>query len=217
MQRRFEQERLSNVSIIRSSIWKLPFRTDMFDLAVLNGVLEWVPQGQIGDPRSLQKAALKSVCRMLRPNGYIYIGIENRTALASFVGYPDPHCGIPFTTILPRPLAQWYARRKGRPDGYRNYLYSARGYRRLLREAGFDRAEIYIAAPSYNHPRFLIPLRRNAFAFYSQHFNGRQSRWSWRLAQRALLACGLLKDLQYSYMILARKSPAEADNPGVGR
>lgn len=216
MQQRFQQEGLSNIDIVRSSIWKLPFGPDSFDLAVMNGVLEWVAEGQNGDPGELQEKALRSIHRLLRPDGYLYVGIENRATLPYIVGYPDPHCGLPFTTVLPRPLASWRAKRKGLPHGYRNYLYSARGYRKLLQRAGFDRIEIYIAEPSYNHPRFFVPLRGNAFSYYSRHFNSGQSRWAWRLAYRMLLAAGLLKYLQYSYIILARKlRPSKQSNAGA--
>jgi SAM-dependent methyltransferase len=204
MQRRFGQERLSNIKIVRSSIWTLPFAPASFDLAVMNGVLEWVPESQPGDPGELQERALRRICRLLRPGGYVYVGIENRMGLTYFVGYPDPHCGVPFTTILPRPLANWYARRHGQ-SGYRNYLYSGRGYRKLLRRAGFREVEIYLALPSYNHPRFLIPLKRNVFSHYAQHFNTGEARWFWKLARRILLTSGFLKNFQYSYVILARK------------
>ena len=204
MQQRFAQEGLSNIRILRSSIWELPFGQESFDLVAMNGVLEWVAEGQTGDPGELQEKALSKIHRLLRPNGYLYLGIENRIMLGHFFGCPDPHCSIPFTAILPRPLAHWYARRHGL-SGYRNYLYSGRGYRKLLQRAGFNHVEIYIAVPSYNHPRFLIPLKNNIFSHYSQNFSGVQTRWSRRFVHRVLLNSGLLKNLQYSYVILARK------------
>jgi SAM-dependent methyltransferase len=126
MQQRFAQEKLANVKILRSSLWTLPFPKESFDLVAMNGVLEWVATGRAGDPGEVQEAALRNACRLLRPGGYLYVGIENRLRFGSFIGYPDPHCGLPFVTILPRPLAHWYARRKGQ-SGYRNYLYTSGG------------------------------------------------------------------------------------------
>ncbi len=122
-----------------------------------------------------------------------------------FIGYRDPHCGLPFVTILPRPLAHWYARRKGQ-DGYRNYLYSSRGYRRLLESNGFKSTEIYIAVPSYNHPRFLVPPKRNVFSYFSKNFNSGQRSRLRQMLQQLLLRVGLLGYLEYSYVILARKA-----------
>jgi ubiquinone/menaquinone biosynthesis C-methylase UbiE len=42
MQQRFAQENLSNVQVVRSSLWTLPFAPESFDLTAMNGVLEWV-------------------------------------------------------------------------------------------------------------------------------------------------------------------------------
>jgi SAM-dependent methyltransferase len=204
MQQRFSQEGLSNVQIVRSSLWTLPFAPESFDLVAMNGVLEWVAEGRVEDPKKLQERALKNAFRLLRPGGYLYIGIENRFTPGYFVGYPDPHSGIPYVTVLPRPLAQWYSRRRGLP-GYRNYLYSSAGYRQLVKGAGFTSFEIYLAIPSYNHPRFLIPLKGNGFEYYSRNFNHIQPKGIRKLVHSLLLKLGVMKYLEYSFVILAGK------------
>lgn len=204
MQQRFTQEKLSNVTLLRSSIWALPFAPESFDLVAMNGVLEWVAEGRTGDPGQVQDAALQNVFRLLRPGGYLYLGIENRLAYGHFIGYNDPHCGLPFVTILPRPLAQWYARRKGQ-SGYRNYLYSSRGYRKLLRKAGFTSVETYLAVPSYNHPRFLIPLQGNVFSYYARSFDSVHSSRLKQIVHWALLRTKLLQQFEYSFAIFAQK------------
>jgi SAM-dependent methyltransferase len=205
MQQRFAQERLSNIKILRSSVWALPFSKATFDLVVMNGVLEWVATGQPGDPGDIQESALCKVLDLLKPGGYLYLGIENRLGLGYFVGYSDPHCGLPFVTVLPRRLAHWYARKKGFTGGYRNYLYSSRGYRKLLQKAGFAAVDVYVALPSYNHPRFLIPLQNNIFSYYSHIFNPLHKGRLRGLVYEVLLHSGLLKYLEYSFVILARK------------
>lgn len=204
MRQRFGQENLSNVKIVRSSVWTLPFAPESFDLVAMNGVLEWVPEGQTEDPAVLQKRALMNAFRLLRPGGYLYVGIENRMALGYFIGYRDPHCGLPFVTVLPRPLANWYARRKGL-SGYRNYLYSARGYRKLFESAGFNRVAQYVALPSYNHPRFFIPLGKHIFSYYSRNFNPTQSSTIRKLLHKALLKLGLVQYCEYSFAMIAQK------------
>jgi SAM-dependent methyltransferase len=205
MQLRFAQEGLSNINVLRSSLWILPFLKESFDLVAMNGVLEWVATGVPGDPAELQKRAIENVYNLVRPGGYFYLGIENRFSLGYFAGYPDPHCGLPWVTVLPRPLADWYARRKGHKEGYRNYLYSSSGYRRLLKRAGFRQIKIYLALPTYNHPRFLIPLEDEVFDYYRRTFasSGRRSR-----RQKVLdliQKTGLLKHCEYSFAIVARK------------
>ena len=205
MRHRFAQEQISNVKIVRSSLWTLPFPPGSFDLIVMNGVLEWVAEAQEGDPGELQRRALDNMFRLLRPGGVLYIGIENRLCPEFLAGYLDPHCRMPYVTILPRSLAHWIARLKGRPNGYRNYLYSSRGYRKLLERAGFATVDCYIALPSYNHPRMLIPMINNVFAYYSRNFNPIRSSLLRRLIYNCLLKTGLLKYLQDSFAIVARK------------
>ena len=204
MQQRFTQEKLSNIKLFRSSIWALPFAPESFDLIAMNGVLEWVAEGCTGDPGEVQEAALANVFRLLRPGGYLYLGIENRLAYGHFIGYNDPHCGLPLVTILPRPLAHWYARRKGQ-SGYRNYLYSSRSYRKLLCKAGFTAVETYVAVPSYNDPRFLIPLQGNVFSYYARNFDSVHSSRLKEIVHWVLLRTELLQQFEYSFAILARK------------
>jgi SAM-dependent methyltransferase len=205
MQCRFAQEALSNVSIVRSSVWTLPFEKQSFDLVAMNGVLEWVAEGQTEDPGVLQSRALKNVLELLRPGGYLYLGIENRLALGSFLGYPDPHCGLPFVTALPRKLANWYARRKGQPGGYRNYLYSRSGYRKLLQQAGFSSVEVYLALPSYNHPHFFVPLDEQVYSYYHHQWPGAPSRPLRAALEVVLRKLGVMKEMEYSFAIVARK------------
>lgn len=205
MQERFAQENLSNIKIVRTSLWTLPFAPESFDLIAMNGVLEWVPQGQPGDPGEVQQRSLKKMLGLLRPGGTLYLGIENRICPEYFVGYLDPHCRLPFVTVLPRPLANWYAKRKGHRDGYRNYLYSSRGYRKLLQKVGFTKVEMYLALPSYNHPKVLIPLEGNVFLYFSRNFNQVRGSRLWQIAYEVLLWMGLLKYMEDSFVILAHK------------
>ena len=205
MQHRFTQEGLANVNIVRSSLWTLPFAPESFDLIALNGVLEWVPEGLTGDPRELQVMALKKMRSLLRPGGRLYIGIENRTCPEYLFGCLDPHCRLPFVTLMPRRLAHWYARRHGKPGGYRNYLYSSSGYRKLLRDAGFQDVDMYLALPSYNHPRYFIPMKDNVFEYYSRNFNPLRSNRVRGAVYEVLLKSGLLKYTEDSYVMFAQK------------
>jgi len=205
MRRRFAQEKLPNVKPVRSSLWSLPFAKESFDMVAMNGVLEWVATGRTGNPHDLQKQAVKNVFGLLRPGGCFYLGIENRLAYGSFLGWPDPHCGLPWVPILPRPLAHWYARRRGHAEGYRNYLYSSAGYRKLLESVGFNHIQTYVALPSYNHPRFLIPLDDNIFRYYFSNFAAGQLRWHRKLGFKALMALKLLKYCEHSFVIFARR------------
>ena len=205
MRRRFAQDGIRNVKILRTSPWDIPFPPGSFDAVVLNGTLPWLATGREGDPRALQVAALKSAFQLLAPGGYLYLGIENRMFWRSFVGAPDVHCGLPYVTVLPRPVANWYAKRQGQAEGYRNYTYSTRGYKKLLAAAGFTNAQVYLAMPSYEASRMFLPLKENVFSYYHKNFEPLRSGPVATVASRVLSSLGLLKYVQNSFAILARK------------
>jgi SAM-dependent methyltransferase len=210
MQERFRQDGLHNVTLIRSGVTKLPLLPRSVDLAILNGVLEWIPWSvEEGNPRDIQIQALRRLYDLLRPGGFLCVGIENRWNLGYFAGGNDPHADIPYVTILPRFLADWYARRKtGRP--YRNYLYSAFGYRKLFRAAGFSDAQVYCAIPSYNYPSFIVPFDRPTYSYYQRQFNTYETSRKRRLVLGLLRAFGLDKHLVYSFFIIGRKGLEDA-------
>jgi Methyltransferase domain len=45
MRRRFIQDRVDNVRVVRASFPRVPFPRESFDLVVFNGVVEWLPSG----------------------------------------------------------------------------------------------------------------------------------------------------------------------------
>ncbi|MGA7411564.1 MAG: hypothetical protein WBW33_13870, partial [Bryobacteraceae bacterium] len=112
--------------------------------------------------------------------------------------------GMPWVTVLPRFLANLYARHKGAPEGYRNYLYSAAGYRKLLRKSGFAAVDCYLAIPSYNHPKFYVPLDDQVFSYFLRTFSG-SSTGLRQIVRRFMLRFGLAKHLEYSFALLATK------------
>lgn len=132
----------------------LPFVDDTFDLVILNGVLEWVPDAHGGNPRDVQVETLREIRRVLAPSGTLYMGIEARFYAKYLAGMRD-HSGLRFAAPLPRPLAHRYSQLiRGRP--YRNYLYTIGGYRNLLRDAGFTAIEPAAALPSYKWPERIV-------------------------------------------------------------
>lgn len=152
---RAEKENLQNLRVCVGDIFDLPFERESFDLIVMNGVLEWLGvTDRYRGPEEAQVAGLK-VCRgLLKPGGYLYIGIENRIALA-YLRAVD-HSGLCFTSYLPRWLANIYTLLR-KNKRYRTYTYTKGGYERLLRRCGFTEATFYIAYPGYNLPRIMIP------------------------------------------------------------
>lgn len=173
LQKRLKEERLSNADLLIADLKNGISFENKFDIAVVNGVLEWIPEeGGIelgayygrrskklyqGDPGKKQLDFLKKVFSGLKSNGKIFLAIENRFDFKMFFGAPDPHARIPFLSLLPRPAANLISRLfLGRP--YVNWLYSFRGLKKLLKEAGFSGIEMYMCFPDYRYPEHIIPF-----------------------------------------------------------
>ena len=166
-QERLRQEDICNVRLIQASATALPLVENSFDLVVTNGVLEWVGEWDSrGDPRLAQLNFLGTIRRLLKDDGVLVIGIENRFGYPLFRGECD-HSGIPYTSLVPRRMASFMLRHSSVPHHrtqlnpgreYRTFTYSEPGYRRLLREAGFGKVSCHWADPGYNQPYYLTPI-----------------------------------------------------------
>lgn len=165
LKERAKQEGLDNIEPYVGDIFDLPFEEKSFDLIVMNGLLEWVGvTDRYEHPREAQLASLRIAKKLLKPGGHLYIGIENRFALA-YLRARD-HSGLRFTSYMPRVVADVYCRlRQGKR--YNTYTYTARGYRTLLREAGLGEADMYLVYPGYNAPRVLIPYAELGLLAYA--------------------------------------------------
>jgi ubiquinone/menaquinone biosynthesis C-methylase UbiE len=165
---RMAEDGVTNVRLIRGSLFKIPLDDHSVDLAVVNGLLEWVALSEPDlDAEEAQLRFLLEVRRVVKPAGRIYIGVENRFGLHYLLGSPD-HSGLPFTSLLPRIVASQvvrFARRREKGSGgarhhlpnrepaYRTYTHSLNGYRQLLQRAGFPHTSAYWAWQSYSYPR----------------------------------------------------------------
>lgn len=166
-QERLHQERITNVSLFQASATSLPFFENSFDLVVANGVLEWVGEwDQEGSPREGQLRFLSSIRKLLKDDGVLVIGIENRFGMPLLRGGMD-HSGLPYTSLVPRWLATRMLQHTQGPHfrmtlnskrEYRTFTYSHRGYKKLLAQAGFGTTSVYWAHPGYNKPLQLVPL-----------------------------------------------------------
>jgi hypothetical protein len=116
------------------------------------------------NPRDLQLRFLEKMRLLLKPSGFLCVGIENRIGAEVIRGAVD-HSGWPYTSLMPRRVADVWCRykqrryRSGANLGYRTYTYSLSGYRKLFREAGFASTAAFHAWDGYNKPSLLLPLK----------------------------------------------------------
>lgn len=172
--RRCRARGLSNVLLVRADFEHAPLRPAVADLVVCNGVLEWVgAMDNEGDPAERQLALLRALALCLKPKGRLYIGIENRFGLPMWRGAPD-HSGLPFTSLLPRPVAKSfvyvadalrakraYVGHYTRQRGYRTYTHSPTAWRNMLAKAGLSYVRIF-GADDYNRTRLAFPMGQSS-------------------------------------------------------
>ena len=219
---RLRQERILNVHLVQASATALPLAENSFDLVVVNGVLEWVGEWDLAvDPRTVQIDFLKRICRLLKNDGVLLIGVENRFGLGFFLGHDD-HSGLPYTSLVPRPVASFMLRHNSKPHyrtqlntrkQYRTYTYSEGGYRRLLSDAGFAEMSSYWADPGYNQPYYLVPLaipdwvQQHSVELLDHPSSAPRRSWVRRLKR---IATPFSQRLVPDFVLLAAKQPGRS-------
>lgn len=151
-----QEKRLRNVRYEVGVATSLPLEGRTADLALLNGVLEWVGLNDRGEkPQARQSQVLGEVFRILKPGGHLYLAIENRWHPRTLLR--DPHTHLPLVNALPRPLASIISRAMtGKP--FQAYIYGHVKLQSLLADAGFSESSVYVAFPGYQHPSHFIPI-----------------------------------------------------------
>ena len=177
---RLKDEGLENVDLLCGNLKEIGCFENKFDIAVINGVLEWIPEnGPIelkkyygkynvkeytSSPREQQVLFLKKVHRNLNDKGKLYLAIENRYDFKMFLGMKDPHANLLFASFLPRKAADWLSGLiLGRP--YVNWLYSFNDVESLLKQAGFSGIDLYMCFPDYRFPERIMPYGSSLSGF----------------------------------------------------
>jgi len=168
---------VQNVHLICSDQTALAHVHDKcLDGIVLNGILEWLPEMATGEPRAVQCEFLRECRRVLKDDGWLYLGIENRWGFRYFLGRPDEHVDLMFSSLLPRWLADVYCR-LARHKPYRTYTHIPKGYRRILAESGFGDISLYAVLPDYRGFESFRPLEVNRRAAGAARCLGISKAW----------------------------------------
>ena len=166
------EDNLDNVRFLCGNLRNTVLPKEVFDVAVVNGVLEWIPEIEPvvvndywyganarkanGSPGKMQKDFLENVHQGLKTDGRLMLAIENRYDYKMFFGERDPHAGILFTSIMPRRIANLISKTFKRRE-YRPWIYSFNGIQTLLKETGFSSVSLYAVWPDYRTPEYIRP------------------------------------------------------------
>jgi len=152
------QENRENILFVLSDLFHMPFENEQFDFAILNGVLEWIGAFNYEDePINLQQKILKKICELLTPNGYLYIGIENKCGLKYLLGEIDDHTGLTDFTYLPIEMAKRVFREKTGQE-LRVFVHNKKEYEEMLKKAGFSSVQFLGVLPDYKLPIYIVDL-----------------------------------------------------------
>lgn len=203
---RASEEGLKNIHLVNDDIREVNFK-NIADYALVNGVLEWIPETSevvvddylnkssselkknkdknkiLKKPREMQVAFLKRVYESLKKDGQLLLAIENKFHYGYFLGQPDPHVNLKFTTFLPRTLSNIISRVFRKKD-YRTHIYSFSELKGLLREAGFSKIEDFCCFPMYHFPALIFPNSKNGIGMYETYENKDIITWKQKLVFR---------------------------------
>jgi glycosyltransferase involved in cell wall biosynthesis len=141
------------------------FRSDeKFDAITLIGVLEYASMFSGGDDPAC--SMLARVRQLLKPEGRLFIAIENQLGLKYFAGGPEDHIGQAMYGIEGR-------YQLGQPKTYGRHALA-----QLLRQAGFENTEFLAPFPDYKFPISLVT--ENGFA----HEDFDASAFAWQSVTR---------------------------------
>lgn len=154
---------LQNVTVV-SDRFDLFSADRKFDAITLIGVLEYANLFTSGEKPALNM--LGRVRALLKPEGKLFIAIENQLGLKYFAGAPEDHLGQPMYGIEGR-------YRNDQPQTFGRIILTE-----MLKEAGFSACDFLAPFPDYKLPVSVITER----GFKTERFDA--AAFAWQSVQR---------------------------------
>lgn len=150
-----------SLQYVQGNFLSFPFMENSFDTIIFNGSLEWIGVGRDKGTsiRKVQMKALKKANDLLKPNGIIYIGIENSMGLKYLLGAADDHTGLLYHTFLDEVNAEENYQVSGKGEQLPSKTWSLEEYKEMIYEAGLELERVYGCFPDYKLIRQMIDIR----------------------------------------------------------
>ena len=209
------QENRNNLKYVIANITEKIFEDNQFNLIILNGVLEWLGSFSNGDPIKLQQEALKEIYNLLKPGGYLYIGIENKFGLKYLLGENDDHTAKGDLVYL-EPALEKSIYNAITEKELKSFTHSKLDYEKLLTSVGFSKIQFLGDLPDYKILNTIVDMSSTntvEFAFKNLDFIeeydgalGKSSVYNEKLHRLYSIFSGsALNNLFPSYSIIAQK------------
>lgn len=167
-----------------------------YDVITLIGVLEYA-QAYMKNDETPYESFLKKVANCLKPNGKLYIAIENKLGMKYFAGSSEDHLGIPFVGI----------------EGYKAQdqvkTFSRSQLIDLVIGCGFESTYFYYPYPDYKLPTIIFSddyMPNDSFVpVISNYDMDRLVCFDEKKAYRSLIGTDEMKMLANSFLVEAVK------------
>jgi lipopolysaccharide biosynthesis protein/2-polyprenyl-3-methyl-5-hydroxy-6-metoxy-1,4-benzoquinol methylase len=177
---------------------------EQFDAITLIGVLEYASMFSDGESPALNM--LTKIRKMLKPDGHLFIAIENQLGLKYFAGAPEDHIGEAMYGV------------EGRYQEAGPATFGRQELERLISNAGYDGVEFLAPFPDYKMPRSILTEQGcksgdfdgSAFAWQSVKADPQlpnSVNFDLELAWPVIFKNGLGMELSNSFLIVASLSP----------
>lgn len=133
----YRHKEMDNIEIFVGNFQDIPIKKQ-YDVITLIGVLEYAYH-YIDDPKPYENF-LRIIADCLKPNGLLYVAIENKIGMKYFAGYHEDHIGTPFFGI------------EGYHKSDKVKTFSKSQLETLLLNNGFLSTYFYYPFPDYKLP-----------------------------------------------------------------
>ena len=166
-----KQENKNNIQFVVADISDKILEHNQFDLIVFNSMLEWLGSFSNTDTITLLNDALNEAYNLLKPEGILYIGIENKYGLKYLLGEKHGVSGLSDYVYLKKEIAKSiFEAETG--EKLKVFTYSKQEYEESLKEVGFKNITFFGDLPDYKFLHTIVDLSSgHAPSFVAKHLD----------------------------------------------